>query len=114
MAHPPFTAIDHVQLAMPAGGEGTARQFYGGLLGMAEIPKPAELAKRGGCWFQSGSVQIHLGGGKDFRPGKKAARASRCHDYEAWIERLQGDGLEMNRADDIPGVQRCHIHDPFG
>jgi hypothetical protein len=52
MPHPPFKAIDHVQLAMPAGGENSARQFYGRLLGMAEIPKPDELAKRGGCWFE--------------------------------------------------------------
>ena len=114
MAHPPFTAIDHVQLAMPAGGEGTARQFYGGLLGMVEIPKPAELAKRGGCWFQSGSVQIHLGVENDFRPAKKAHPALRCHDYKACIEQVQGAGVEISPADDIPGVQRCHIHDPFG
>jgi hypothetical protein len=50
----PFTAIDHVQLAMPSGGEDQARAFYGMLLGMREVPKPAELAKRGGCWFEWG------------------------------------------------------------
>jgi catechol 2,3-dioxygenase-like lactoylglutathione lyase family enzyme len=114
MAHPPFSAIDHVQLAMPVGGEDTARQFYAGLLGMAETPKPAELAKRGGCWFQSGSVQIHLGVENDFRPAKKAHPAFRCRDYKACVERLQGAGVEISRADDIPGVHRCHIHDPFG
>ena len=64
----PFTAIDHVQLAMPAGQENLAREFYCGVLGMTEIAKPAELAKRGGCWFASGSVQVHLGVEADFRP----------------------------------------------
>ena len=42
-------AIDHVQLAIPAGGENAARAFYRDLLGLVEQPKPPELAKRGGC-----------------------------------------------------------------
>ncbi|MGA8606234.1 MAG: hypothetical protein WB616_05030, partial [Candidatus Sulfotelmatobacter sp.] len=67
-----FITIDHVQLAMPPGGEQKARDFYEGLLGMKEIPKPPELAKRGGCWFESGGVQLHLGVESDFRPAKKA------------------------------------------
>ena len=58
----PFSAIDHVQFAMPAGEEDRARAFYGRLLGMIELPKPAELAKRGGCWFGSGKRASSLGG----------------------------------------------------
>ena len=42
----PFTAIDHVQLAMPTGEEDAARRFFRDLLGMTEITKPTELAKR--------------------------------------------------------------------
>ena len=42
-------AIDHVQIAIPVGGEDQARPFYGDLLGLTEVPKPAELAKRGGA-----------------------------------------------------------------
>ena len=77
MANPTFSAIDHVQLAMPTGKEDEARRFYVGLLGMTEIEKPAELKKRGGCWFQSGSVQLHLGVENDFRPARKAHPALR-------------------------------------
>src|SRR5579862_5779760 len=69
----PFTVIDHVQLAMPAGAENAARAFYGTLLGMGELEKPQELASRGGCWFESGTVQLHLGVEADFRPGKEGA-----------------------------------------
>jgi len=69
----PFAAIDHVQLAMPAGEEAAARKFYSDLLGMEEIPKPLELAKRGGCWFESGSVQIHLGVEDAFRPVEESS-----------------------------------------
>jgi catechol 2,3-dioxygenase-like lactoylglutathione lyase family enzyme len=109
-----FTAIDHVQLAMPPGDERKARAFYSGLLGMAELPKPPELAKRGGCWFGSGEVQLHLGVESDFRPAKKAHPALRCCDYAALVERLRDAGIAVNEPDDIPGVKRCHVHDPFG
>ena len=110
----PFTAIDHVQLAMPPGGEETARQFYRDLLGMAEVPKPEELVKRGGCWFESGAVQVHLGVEKDFHAAKKAHPALRCRDYAGLVQRLSGAGVEVTEVNDIPGVRRCHIHDPFG
>lgn len=110
----PFTAIDHVQLAMPPGAEDDARRFYGDLLGMVEVAKPSELAKRGGCWFESGNVQIHLGEEKDFRPAKKAHPALRCRDYLALIEKLRRAGVDVNEVEDIPGIRRCHIHDPFG
>lgn len=110
----PFLAIDHVQLAMPQGQEAAARRFYAGLVGMREIPKPAELARRGGCWFESGLVQIHLGVEADFRPAKKAHPALSCSDYEGLVFRLRTASLEVIEAEDIPGVRRCHTHDPFG
>ena len=109
-----FVAIDHVQLAMPPGEEQKARGFYRDLLRMTELPKPAELAKRGGCWFGSGGVQLHLGVESDFRPAKKAHPALRCGDYAALVQRLRDSGVEVREPEDIPGVRRCHVHDPFG
>lgn len=114
MSKNPFSAIDHVQLAMPAGGEETARGFYRDLLGMEEIAKPPELAKRGGCWFESGRVQIHLGVEENFRAAKKAHPALRCRDYDACTARLRASGVETRDENSIPGVRRCHIDDPFG
>ena len=58
---------------MPPGEEQKARAFYEGLLGMRELPKPPELAKRGGCWFESGGVQLHLGVESGFRPAEEGA-----------------------------------------
>ncbi len=114
MAHSPFSAIDHVQLAMPAGEEEAARRFYGDLLGMKEVLKPRGLAKRGGCWFESGGVQIHLGVEDNFGPAKKAHPALRCRDYDSLTARLRAAGVEIKDDDNIPGVRRCHIFDPFG
>lgn len=110
----PFTAIDHVQLAMPIGGEAAARKFYCEIVGMVEIAKPPELAKRGGAWFVSGQVQIHLGVEDSFRPARKAHPALQCSDYESLLCKLRGAGVPVQEDDNIPGVQRCHIQDPFG
>lgn len=110
----PFSTIDHVQLAMPPGEEARARAFYSGLLGMMEVAKPSELAKRGGCWFACGPVQLHLGVENEFRPAKKAHPALRCFDYTGLVARLSSAGIEIKQDDSIPGVQRCHISDPFG
>jgi catechol 2,3-dioxygenase-like lactoylglutathione lyase family enzyme len=107
-------AIDHVQLAMPPGEESTARHFYADLLGMREIPKPAPLAPRGGCWFAGGSVQLHLGVEQDFRPARKAHPAIRVVGYAGLLAKLKAAGVEVIDADDIPNVQRSHIFDPFG
>jgi catechol 2,3-dioxygenase-like lactoylglutathione lyase family enzyme len=110
----PFSSIDHVQLAMPSGKEDEARAFYAKLMGMVEIEKPAELKKRGGCWFQSGVVQIHLGVEAEFRPARKAHPALGCVDYNELTARLKSAGVEVIEDSTIPGVPRCHISDPFG
>ena len=66
----PIYAIDHIQIAMPAGGEEQARAFYAGLLGFLEVPKPASLAGRGGVWFSAGAAQLHLGVEQAFQPAR--------------------------------------------
>jgi catechol 2,3-dioxygenase-like lactoylglutathione lyase family enzyme len=114
MSDQPFTAIDHVQLAMPAGEEDRARAFYIGLLEMTELAKPPELAKRGGCWFGSGGVQLHLGVDDNFHAAEKAHPALRCADYDALLERLRKAQVRTKEDGIIPGIRRCYIADPFG
>lgn len=109
----PFTAIDHVQLAMPAGREDDARAFFCGVLGMTEIPKPPELAKRGGCWFASGDVQVHLGVEADFRPARKAHPGLRCADLAQILQRLREAEIAYEE-DHATGTPRAFVHDPFG
>ena len=114
MSNPPFLAIDHVQLAMPTGGEDAARRFFVELCGMTEVQKPTELAKRGGCWFRSGTVEVHLGVEPDFRPALKAHPALVCEDYVALIAKLKAAKVFVKEDFEIPGIRRSHILDPFG
>jgi catechol 2,3-dioxygenase-like lactoylglutathione lyase family enzyme len=113
MGSSPFSSVDHVQLAMPAGEETRAREFYGGALGMDELPKPAELAARGGCWFASGDVQIHLGVEPDFRPARKAHPGLRCSDYDALLARLRERAIVV-REETLAAGRRAFVDDPFG
>jgi catechol 2,3-dioxygenase-like lactoylglutathione lyase family enzyme len=108
-------ALDHVQVAIPAGGEDVARAFYASLLGMTEVVKPAALAARGGCWFSAGSAVLHLGVEEPFAPARKAHPAFLVAELELLGDRLAGAGYDCVRADaEIPGVRRFHTFDPFG
>ncbi|MFM5948141.1 MAG: glyoxalase [Novosphingobium sp.] len=106
--------IDHVQLAMPADGEDAARDFYTGLLGLIEVPKPEPLASRGGCWFEMAGVKIHLGVEYDFRAAKKAHPALLVTDLRAIAASLEAAAVPLRWDDELPGVLRCHVDDPFG
>ena len=106
--------IDHVQLAMPAGGEEQARSFFVALLGFDELPKPPLLAARGGCWFRSGAIEVHLGVEEPFAPARKAHVALRVSGYAELCRSLTDAGLPVTPSDEIPGIARCHTSDPFG
>ena len=107
--------IDHIQLAIPAGGEEKARSFFIDLLGFREIPKPPALAKRGGAWFEAGTVQLHLGLEADFRPAQKAHPAFLVDDLEKLIAKVKSAGFEIDTTQPpLAGYRRIHIFDPFG
>ncbi len=106
--------LDHVQLAMPPGGEDEVVGFYEGLLGLPQVPKPPQLAVRGGCWFSNGDVALHLGVEADFRPARKAHPALLVEDLAALVELLEARGVEVAPGEPLEGYERCHIADPFG
>lgn len=102
----PILRLDHVQLAMPAGGEDAARAFYHCALGMVETPKPAYMAKRGGCWFEDGAVKIHLGVDPDFRPARKAHPGLLVTGLASLKESLDAGGYAYREDDAMPGYRR--------
>ncbi|ENY80841.1 VOC family protein [Sphingopyxis sp. MC1] len=107
-------ALDHVQIAMPMGGEAQARAFYGALLGLAELPKPADMAARGGCWFALGDRQLHLGVEGDFRPARKAHVALATDALDALRARVEAHGHPTKDDSPVDGRYRFFTEDPFG
>jgi catechol 2,3-dioxygenase-like lactoylglutathione lyase family enzyme len=108
-------SIDHVQIAMPAGEEDRARAFYVDVLGFSEIAKPDDLAKRGGAWFKSQQVQLHLGVEANFRPARKAHPAFIVQNLDVLLSKVQAAGYETDTSQPpLEGYKRAHIFDPFG
>ena len=110
----PIVAIEHVQLAMPPGQEAAARDFYEGVLGIPEVPKPPHLARRGGAWFERGALKIHLGVEADFRPARKAHPALLVSDLETLVARLKQHNVHVIDDDPLEGYLRVYVADPFG
>ena len=106
--------IDHVQLAMPAGGEADAVAFYEGVLQISHVPKPPHLAARGGCWFERGDLKVHLGVDADFRPATKAHPAFIVEGLPALVGRLREAGCRVVDDEPLDGFDRIYVDDPFG
>ena len=109
-----ITRLDHVQLAMPPGGESEARAFYEDVLGISEVAKPPHLASRGGCWFEQGALKVHLGVDADFKPARKAHPAFIVSGLEALVTNLKARGYRVAEDQPLDGCDRIYVDDPFG
>jgi catechol 2,3-dioxygenase-like lactoylglutathione lyase family enzyme len=106
--------LDHIQLAAPKDCETAARKFYGSILGLAEIEKPESLRGRGGCWFECGNQQIHIGVEAEFRPAKKAHPAFAVRDLVVLRETLMAHAVQIVDDHSLPGTRRFFAEDPWG
>ena len=112
-----IVGLDHVQVAAPPGCEADARRFYGGVLDLPELPKPAARAARGGVWFALGSGQaLHVGVTEDFAPARKAhpALAVAPDRLDALAAVLSDAGIDVTWDGAIPGLRRFYVDDPWG
>jgi catechol 2,3-dioxygenase-like lactoylglutathione lyase family enzyme len=110
-----IVGIDHVQLGMPAGGEADARRFYGALLGLREVAKPAQLMERGGCWFVGpGGTAIHLGVDQRFIAAKKAHPCLIVAHLEGARTALAAADVRIAEDGSGVGLRRFYVEDPFG
>jgi catechol 2,3-dioxygenase-like lactoylglutathione lyase family enzyme len=111
---PHIAGLDHVQIAIPPGADAAARAFYGGVLGLSEIPKPAPLNASGGMWFLTGATQLHIGSQADFVPAKKAHPAFIVEDFDAYCALLRKQEVALREEAQVAGRRRAGIEDPFG
>jgi catechol 2,3-dioxygenase-like lactoylglutathione lyase family enzyme len=106
--------IDHVQVVGPRGLEPQARSFYGDLLGLEELPRPATLPNANGCWFRAGTQELHVGVEEPFHAARKAHPSFVVEDLDALVAKLEAHGTAATRDHSIPGVTRAFVYDPFG
>jgi catechol 2,3-dioxygenase-like lactoylglutathione lyase family enzyme len=109
-----IVGLDHVQFTLPVGAEEEADRFYIGLLGFEAEEKPPVLAARGGRWYRSGPVRFHLGSDAAFRPATRSHPAFVVDDLGALVSTLGAEGFGVEWDENIPGVGRCYVLDPFG
>ena len=107
-------ALHHVLLAMPPDREAEGRAFYQDLLGIPEVPKPSNLGKRGGCWFERGALRLHLGVESEFRPARKAHPAFLVEDLKTLVRRVTDAGFTVAVDEPLEGYERVFVDDPFG
>jgi catechol 2,3-dioxygenase-like lactoylglutathione lyase family enzyme len=109
-----IVSLDHVQLAMPPGREAEARAFSEATLGIPERQKPAHLANRGGCWFERGTLKVHLGVEADFRAARKAHPAFIVENLPTLTAALRRAGYRTWNDEPLEGYDRIYVDDPFG
>jgi catechol 2,3-dioxygenase-like lactoylglutathione lyase family enzyme len=110
----PILSLDHVQLAIPVGGEERARAFYTGILGLTEVEKPASMAGRSSIWFFAGPVNLHVGVEPDFHPTRRAHPALVVDDLDAIVAACERAGLPTKPDTSFNNFRRAHVFDPFG
>ena len=110
-------ANDHVQLAIPEGGEDSARAFFVDLIGMREVAKPDTLSPQG-CWFAAGEVALHLGVDPRWREIRDSDKYERILAFGAALPRLRARleqaGVACRDDKPVAGYRRFFTADPFG
>jgi catechol 2,3-dioxygenase-like lactoylglutathione lyase family enzyme len=109
-----LVGLHHVQLAMPPDEEEAAVKFYGAILGLEQVPKPADLSPRGGVWFRTGDLEVHLGMEEPFSPAVKAHPAFLVDGLETMKARIEAAGYRVTDTVQIEGFHRVYVRDPFG
>jgi catechol 2,3-dioxygenase-like lactoylglutathione lyase family enzyme len=109
-----LVGLHHVQLAMPPDEEEAAARFYGAILGLERVPKPPDLSPRGGVWFRTGELEVHLGMEDQFAPAVKAHPAFLVDGLETLRARIEAAGYRVTDTVQIEGFHRVYVRDPFG
>ena len=109
-----FKRLNHVQLCVPPGREGDARDFYGRVLGLKEIEKPDVLKQSGGgLWFEIADIQLHIGIEEPQSPSKLHP-AFEVENLEKIRSYLRENAVTLKNELSIPGADRLSFFDPFG
>ena len=109
--------IHHVNVTVPKSLEDEAKNFYGVIMGLQEVPKPEDSRGRGGAWYQLGPLQLHLS--IEAPLGENCiSKRHVCYTVANLAEaeeRFRSAGVEILPDDQpTPGWSRFYVRDPGG
>ena len=106
--------LHHVNVTVPAELEAAAKHFYGSIVGLTQVPKPA-AARQVGAWYQIGDNQLHLS--LEEADGRFSSRhvCFTVEDLARAEQTFREAGIEIIvDPRPIPGTQRFYVRDPGG
>ena len=109
------TSLHHVNVTVPPELEQATKEFYGSVLGLKQVPKPA-AARQSGAWYQIGENQLHLSV-EDEERGPLSSRHVCFHvsDSAEAEKKFRQAGVEIfPDARPIAGTLRFYVRDPGG
>ena len=111
-----IVALSHVNVTVPANVEAAAKNFYGTVLGLRELPKPPGTRQNLGAWYELGGVQLHLSVEENITNAASDRHVCYVVANVATAERhLRDSGVEIiSDPRPIPGVNRFYVRDPGG
>ncbi|MDX6501696.1 MAG: hypothetical protein QOG23_4956 [Blastocatellia bacterium] len=107
--------LHHVNVTVPSQLEPETKDFYGAVLGLEQVPKPA-AARQSGAWYQIGANQLHLSV-EDEEIGPLSSRhiCFAVPNLDAAEQRFRDAGVEIIQDPrPMPGTQRFYVRDPGG
>ena len=111
-----IVSLQHVNVRVPPAMEVAAKRFYGVVLGLPAVPKPADAQARGGAWYQLGGVQLHLS--RDAAVDNDGSKRHICFhvaDLDQAKQHLENASVEILPDDEpIAGFPRFYVRDPGG
>lgn len=109
-------ALSHVNVTVPADVEAAAKEFYGTVLGLKQVPKPPGSRQNMGAWYELGGVQLHLSV-EESVPNAASDRHI-CYvvpDIGVAQRHLSDAGTQIiSDPRPISGVNRFYVRDPGG
>lgn len=106
--------LHHVNVVVPPGGTERVLAFYGEVLGLHRVAKPAEGVAPTGAWFDvDATTQVHV----SEREGERNADAHFglvVDDLAALVERLRAAGAPWTDSPPLFGTRRGFTRDPVG
>ena len=105
-----------MNVTVPAALEQVAKDFYGTVLGLGQIPKPEGTRQNVGAWYELGRIQLHLS--IEDNVHNEASERHVCYqvaDAARAELHFRNAGIEIiPDARPVKGTSRFFLRDPGG